>query len=201
MVCSVLAFIKHKEMGWAMMISINYQTCQFRIIQSTKPDNKQTIYPFLKRAFLGVMICLGMMFPLVSYAGQEGHIDTNDAIKGVGILDGLTFTSRNGQYGKPGDHSDTLIFKDGTFVSTDCEKNCNYPAQAYFTRHVGDKIEFISETRCLTQDAEIVWRGVVDGKNIEGTYSWRSSRWYWTIEKEFWFKGSLEESKNPAGEN
>ena len=182
-----------------MTISINYKTRQFTAIPSTKPDNKQIISLFLKRAFLGAMICLGMMFPLVSYAAQEELIETSDVIKGVGILDGLTFTSRNSQFGKPGDHSDTLIFKDGTFVSTDCEKNCNYPAQAYFTRRVGEKIEFISETRCLTQDAEIIWRGTVDGKNIEGTYSWRSSRWYWTIEKEFWFKGSLEENVIPAG--
>lgn len=184
-----------------MAIYFNCITRQFRLVPYTKSDNKQNVSLFFKRAFLGVMICVGAFLPLVSYAAQEEQIDNSDSIKGIGILDGLTFTSRNGQYGKPGDHSDTLIFKDGTFVSTDCEKNCNYPAQAYFARRVGEKIEFISETRCLTQDAEIVWRGTVDGNHIEGTYSWRSSRWYWTIEKEFWFKGSLEESKNPAGEN
>ncbi len=184
-----------------MTISNNYKTRQFSFTQAIKPVILQINFLFIVRVLLGVIICVGVMFSFVSHAAQEEHINTSDSVSGFGILDGLTFTSKNGQYGKPGDHTDTLIFKEGTFVSTDCEKNCNYPAQAYFTRRLGEKIEFISETRCLTQDADIVWRGTVDGNNIEGTYSWRSSRWYWTLEKEFWFKGSPEKNIVPAGKN
>ena len=184
-----------------MTISINYKTRQFSFTRAIKPEILQINFLFIVRVLLGVIICVGVMFSFVSHAAQEEHINTSDSVSGFGILDGLTFTSTNGQYGKPGDHTDTLIFKEGTFVSTDCEKKCNYPAQAYFTRRLGEKIEFISETRCQTQDADIVWRGIVDGNNIEGTYSWRSSRWYWTLEKEFWFKGSPEKNIIPAGKN
>jgi len=184
-----------------MIISINHKIRHLSFRKHIKTEIKQKKFHYPIGILLGVLICVGAMFPLVSHSAQEGHSNTSDSVAGSGILDGLIFTSKNGQYGKPGDHTDTLVFKDGTFVSTDCEKKCNYPAQAYFTRRLGEKIEFISETRCLTQDAEIVWRGTVDGNNIEGTYSWRSSRWYWTIEKEFWFKGSLEENLIPAGKN
>jgi hypothetical protein len=177
-----------------MQISFNNKILQFKTSQRIRPEIMQKVYYLSVGIFLSVMICVGVMFPSISHSAQEDQYKSVDSVIGSGILDGLSFTSTNGQYGKPGDHGDTLIFKDGTFVSTDCEKKCNYPAQAYFARRLGEIIEFISETRCLTQDAEIVWRGTVDGNAIEGTYSWRSSRWYWTIEKEFWFKGSLQKN-------
>jgi len=31
----------------------------------------------------------------------------------------------------------------------------------------------------------------MEDDEIEGTIAWTSRRWYWTIEKEFWFKGKL----------
>jgi hypothetical protein len=184
-----------------MTISINYKTRHFSFTRAIKPEILQINSLFVSRVLLGVIICVGVMFSLESHAAQKEHINPSDSVSGVGILDGLTFTSENGMYGEPGDRTDTLIFKEGKFVSTNCEKNCNYPSQAYFARRLGDKIEFIVETRCQTQDAELVWRGTVDGDNIEGTYSWRSSRWYWTLEKEFWFKGSAEKNIIPTGIN
>ncbi len=49
-------------------------------------------------------------------------------------------------------------------------------------------------TPCLTSDATILWQGVVSGDQIEGSFIWTNRRWYWTFEKEFWFKGKLVES-------
>jgi hypothetical protein len=39
----------------------------------------------------------------------------------------------------------------------------------------------------------MVWTGTMKGDEIEGTIAWTSKRWYWTIEKEFWFRGKLVE--------
>jgi hypothetical protein len=114
-----------------------------------------------------------------------------DAVAGSGTLDGMTFASELGPLGKPADVKDSLVFANGTFVSTECEKRCGYPARPYYVRHVGDKIEFISETRCPGKDAKIVWRGTVADGQIKGEYTWTVARWYWTIEKEFWFEGTL----------
>ncbi len=111
----------------------------------------------------------------------------------VGTLDGMVFSGVLGQVGEPGDVEDTLVFENGTFVSTECDKRCGYPARPYFVRQVGNKIEFISESNCLYKDAKIVWRGTIDGDTLKGVSSWTVKRWYWTIEKEFWFEGTLVE--------
>lgn len=112
---------------------------------------------------------------------------------GSGILDGLVFSGELGLLGKPADVKDKLVFADGMFVSTECEKRCNYPARPYFVRQRGEKIEFVSETQCPTKDAKIVWRGTVDNETISGEATWTVNRWYWTVEKKFWFEGTLAE--------
>ncbi len=112
---------------------------------------------------------------------------------GSGPLDGRVFLSMLGQEGKPGDIEDELIFEDGMFVSTECERRCNYPASPYFVRHRENALEFFSESRCPHKDATIVWRGVVEDGVIKGESTWTLKRWYWTVEKKFWFEGELAE--------
>ncbi len=112
---------------------------------------------------------------------------------GSGPLDGRVFLSMLGQEGKPGDIEDELIFEDGMFVSTECERRCNYPASPYFVRHRDNALEFFSESRCPHKDATIVWRGVVEDGVIKGESTWTLKRWYWTVEKKFWFEGELAE--------
>jgi hypothetical protein len=41
------------------------------------------------------------------------------------------------------------------------------------------------------------WSGTVRGDEIEGSIIWVNKRWYWTFEKELWFKGQLVEVDNP----
>jgi hypothetical protein len=127
---------------------------------------------------------------------QAENLDTAD-VGDSGTLDGMTFSAELGPVGKPADVKDTLVFANGTFVSTECERRCGYPARPYFVRQVGDGIEFISETRCPDKDAKIVWRGTVDDGTIKGVFTWTTVRWYWTIEKEFSFEGTLVEGAKP----
>jgi len=123
---------------------------------------------------------------------------TDTVIAGSAELDGATFLSELGPLGKPADVQDTLVFANGTFVSTECDKRCGYPPAPYFVRRVDGKIEFVSESICLHKDATLVWHGTVDDGIIKGRLSWILNRWYWTIEKEFWFEGRLVESANPV---
>ncbi len=115
------------------------------------------------------------------------------------ILDGMSFVSELGPLGKPGDITDFLIFENGMFVSKECERRCAYPPAPYFIRHVGGKTEFVAETHCSDKDSTIVWRGTVDVANgtIEGTFTWTADRWYWTVEKDFWFEGTLADRDIP----
>ena len=124
-------------------------------------------------------------------ADKSGHV-------GSGVLDGMMFIGEHGSKGKPADVKDTFVFKNGNFFSEEGEAMCDAPACPYFTRQVGNAIEFISETRCRDKDATIVWRGTMRGKMIKGVFQWTSKRWYWTIEKEFWFEGTLDDNNPPT---
>ena len=117
---------------------------------------------------------------------------------GSGVLDGMTFASELGPVGKPADVKDVLVFENGMFVSMECERQCNYPASAYFVRSRGDVTEFISETRCPHKDATIVWRGEVTDGRIKGVATWTTNRWYWTLERDIAFEGTLADPSSPV---
>ena len=119
----------------------------------------------------------------------------NSAAPQISILEGKSFSGELGLLGKPASATDLLLFNDGMFISKGCEARCGYTAAEYQIRAEGDNFEVISETPCLKSDATIIWQGTVKGDEIEGSFTWVNKRWYWTFEKEFWFKGKLIESK------
>ena len=110
---------------------------------------------------------------------------------GDGILDRMTFVGHIGTPENPTRTKDAFVFDKGLFVSTECERVCNFPARPYFVREKADGIEFISETSCPHKNSTIVWRGTFQDGKVKGTSTWTSKRWYWTIEKELVFEGTL----------
>jgi hypothetical protein len=154
-------------------------------------------YPLLAGVALAVLGGGWLLFAEFQHPVQAERVEAIDP-GGSGILDGMRFASELGPEGKPSDVKDTLVFADGLFVSMECERRCNYPARPYFVRQNGDRVEFVSETRCPDKDAKIVWRGTVDEDSISGTFTWTIARWYWTIEKEFWFEGTRAEPATPV---
>ena len=155
-----------------------------------------------KLTILSVMIIAvltGGWFALsrTSYAVTTGLAETT-AEPGMGPLDGMIFTGAVGQYGKPKDIPDTFVFANGMFLSQECEQRCKYPARPYFVRNNGNKTEFLSETKCPYKDAKIIWHGTIQGDTIKGVSTWVVKRWYWTIEKEFEFAGTLSPQSTPA---
>lgn len=131
-----------------------------------------------------------LMLPAGTSSLQAEGIDATQEF-GSGVLDGMTFASELGPLGKPADVKDVLVFENGMFVSIECERQCNYPASAYLSRSKGDVTEFISETRCPHKDATIVWRGEVTDGRIKGVATWTTNRWYWTLERDIAFEGTL----------
>ena len=114
-------------------------------------------------------------------------------VMGEGMLDRMTFVGHVGTSENPTRSGDTFVFDKGLFVSKECERICKFPARPYFVRENADGIEFISETRCPYKDSKIVWRGTFKDGKVKGTSTWTSRRWYWTIEKNLVFQGSLSE--------
>lgn len=127
-------------------------------------------------------------------AGDMHQVRANVSTTAPQILDGKTFLGGMGPLGKPKIASDSWVFANGTFMSKQCEK-CGFPRGQYRVKKKHDGVHFIAETPCPRTDARITWRGKVDKEGrIEGVYTWRHTRWYRTIEKQFWFKGTLSAS-------
>lgn len=104
-------------------------------------------------------------------------------------LDGKTFVAQTGEKGKRAKGSDTIVFRDGRFLSEGCNKS-GFTDAPYQTTIDGDAFRFHAETHSPTHGS-MVWDGIVRGDTIEATSIWTRKRWYWNIKKEFWFRGQL----------
>ncbi len=133
-------------------------------------------------------------------AAQRAAIAATGEVAAPGILDGMTFTGTMHLGGDTAPVDDNFVFAAGTFVSTECDARCGYPARPYTTRRVGDAIEFFSESQCLHKEAKITWRGRIENGTIQGISSWTVKRWYWTIEKDFAFQGKLVAAAAPLAD-
>lgn len=144
----------------------------------------------LLQIFAVVALIGGALLALTSGSGFSADRFSETSLeKGSGILDGLTFTTNLAPQGKPGDIRDAMFFRDGQFLSLECEHRCNYPPSAYFARERGDGFDFLVEAWCPTKDATMIWRGhVVDG-TVSGTVTWSVRRFYRTVGTVLEFSG------------
>jgi len=109
----------------------------------------------------------------------------------IDFLEGKSFRGEIGQPGEPAHTTDLVIFEEGQFISKSCQEKCGYTSGDYWIRQSGDHLDVKALTPCLTSDSTILWEGTIKGDQIEGKFTWTNRRWYWTFEKEFWFKGKL----------
>jgi len=86
-------------------------------------------------------------------------------------LDGKSFQINITEYGKGGQPTDdVLIFKDGTFFSTDCEQY-GFGSSPYEARSRGDATLFKSTLTSKTE-GKSEWEGKVKDDSITGTFIW-----------------------------
>ncbi len=109
----------------------------------------------------------------------------------IDFLEGKSFKGEIGLLGEPASATDLVIFTEGQFISKNCQERCGYTSGDYWIRRTENQLDVKALTACLTADATILWEGTVKGDQIEGKFTWTNNRWYWTFEKEFWFKGKL----------
>lgn len=103
-------------------------------------------------------------------------------------LDGLQFKGQTGEQGKGDHHEDTITFKDGQFRSLDCE-NWGFGPAPYTVRKDGESYHF-SATLLSPDRGKLEWKGIITGDTAEATFRWLHERWYWTIDRQYWFKGT-----------
>ena len=134
----------------------------------------------------GALLALTSANPANSAAPREASLQ-----KGAGVLDGLMFTAMIGPDGKELNVRDAMFFREGQFLSLECEDRCNYPASAYYAREIDGGHEFMVEAWCPSKESTMVWRGrIVDGE-ISGTVTWSVRRFYWTVGTVLAFTGNV----------
>jgi len=82
-------------------------------------------------------------------------------------LDGRSFHGIVLEAGKTEGDADTLLFADGRFRSTACDRY-DYGDSAYTAHRDGDRILFDAETES-PRWGRLQWRGTVTGNRLDGT--------------------------------
>jgi hypothetical protein len=76
------------------------------------------------------------------------------------------------------------------FVSSDCGELLDFRESTYSATTEGDDIRFRAESTSPTHGT-MIWDGTVRGDVMDATARWIDKRWYWTIDRMYWFKGQL----------
>ncbi len=122
--------------------------------------------------------------------GEEARIPADASARGTGtpaLLDGKTFFVRTGEKGKSADHDDYMIFRGGMFISSGCVEQ-NFGKSSYSAVVEGNGTRFRAETRSPTHGA-MYWEGTVRGDVMEATARWVHDRWYWKVDRHYWYRG------------
>jgi hypothetical protein len=109
------------------------------------------------------------------------------------VLDGLQFTGTTGEQGKGDHHEDTISFSGGKFRSIDCE-NWGFGPAPYTVEKEGQSYHF-SATLLSSDRGQLEWKGTIIGDTAKATFRWTHERWYWTIRRDYWFKGKRQASR------
>ncbi len=104
----------------------------------------------------------------------QGDWATTDA------LDGMTFRVNGKDLSSGAELEDEIVFRDGTFQSTDCEEYCNFGWSDYQTKEVDGVIHFTATALCPDAPHTVVWYGTVSGDEVNIDVTWTTRRWYWT---------------------
>ena len=85
----------------------------------------------------------------------------------MSILDGRDFIGVVLERGKSAGDADTIIFKDGRFRSTACDRY-EYGDGPYTAKATADAVTFEAQTES-PKYGQLLWRGVVRGPRLDGT--------------------------------
>lgn len=141
-------------------------------------------------ASIAALVILSMApMPADAVRDAENVPIQQDAATSSNLLDGKTFDAQSGEKGKKASNKDTIVFRDGRFLSEGCLP-WNFGDAAYKAKIEGDGIRFQAQTISPTHGT-MVWDGVIRSDAIEATSIWNRDRWYWKVKREYWYTGQL----------
>lgn len=146
-------------------------------------------------AVAGLILALNLV-STPQAAAPPATVDVPDDAAAHGMLDGMRFVGHFGATGGPDDRPDALSFGEGHFWSSVCVP-CGFLPASYWVRRVGDAIHFRGEMGSVDR-GRFLYQGVIRGQRLSASVNWRKDRWYWSIDREFRFEGTLAETPAPA---
>lgn len=129
-----------------------------------------------------VLVCI---FSLVAIEAAFA-VDTSNAMSKA--LDGMKFVGETGEQGEKDHHPDTITFEGGKFRSTSCEGHGFGPAP-YSVEKQGDTYKFTT-TLVSSDTGTLEWKGTITGDTLKATFRWKHKRWFWNIERDYWYRGT-----------
>lgn len=97
-----------------------------------------------------------------------------------GALDGMAFHIYGNDLSSGAELTDEIFFRDGTFLSADCEEYCEFGWSDYQTKEIDGVIHFTTTAICPDAPHTVVWYGTVAGDTVAIDVTWTTRRWYWT---------------------
>ena len=97
-----------------------------------------------------------------------------------GALDGMSFSISGADLQSGTALEDVIVFRDGTFQSTNCEEYCNFGWSNYQTKEVDGVIRFTATATCPNAPHTVVWHGTIADDEMAFDVTWTTRRWYWT---------------------
>ncbi len=166
----------------------NIRAAFARGFSSSRPLHAHSALPIPRRALIGCALCLVATVGFGAIAGAQTQSPATAAAPGSRILDGQSFSGQVGAQGKTKSYNtDSIVFADGYFVSTDCVQY-GFTRAPYTAERVGDAIRFRAVTTSPTHGT-MTWEGSIRGDEAQAEYRWVRERWFWTQRGEYWFKG------------
>ncbi|GAB5510569.1 MAG: hypothetical protein Rhims3KO_19700 [Hyphomicrobiales bacterium] len=98
----------------------------------------------------------------------------------TGALDGMTFRIYGEDLSSGAELEDDILFRNGTFMSTDCAEYCDFGWSDYQTKIIDGVIHFTVTAICPDAPHTVVWYGTVTGEELAVDVTWTTRRWYWT---------------------
>lgn len=138
--------------------------------------------PWRVALLLTVIVC-------ASPLGADSRL-TAEQTNSSGPLDGMAFVGRLGpadENGEPTD--DTLFFRNGHFWSKVCVP-CGFLPGRYWVHRTAEAIQFRGQLESAEGGTFVYFGEYRDGQ-MSVSIDWKKERWYWTVEREFRFEGTL----------
>lgn len=107
----------------------------------------------------------------------------------IDFLDGQTFFGRFVPVGKSSGRADEFVFKNGKFHSRECLAWGFVPGP-YWVRTENGHFYFLARLTSK-ENGVMTYQGLVSDKKIDATIEWVKPRWYWTMKRNFRFRGTI----------